>query len=131
MQDTPAVRAVLTWLDAVNRQDSAQLVAVSDPQIEIVGPRGAAYGHDVLCAWLSRAGVRLATQRMFARDTVVVVAHHGVWQSAATGGQPSEADVTSVFRVQQGQVVHYARYDSLYEALTKAGLSEADQIERG
>jgi len=129
MQHEHAVRIVQAWQDAVNHQDSDRLAELSDPHIEIVGPQGSAYGHHVLRDWLERAGLTLATQRIFARDDLVVVAQHGVWRSAATGGVPSEADVASVFQVNNGRVVSYARYDTLDEALTNAGLTEADEIE--
>lgn len=128
MQDKTSVRVVMAWQDAVNRQDSTRLTELSDPQIAIVGPRGSAYGHQVLREWLERAGVRLVTQRVFARDDVVVVAQHGVWRSAQTDGMPGEADVASVFRVRGQHVVEYARYDTLNEALIQAGLTEADEV---
>ena len=51
MQDVDAVQIVQQWQDAINLRDSAQVIALPDPQIEIVGPRGAAYGHDVLRVW--------------------------------------------------------------------------------
>ncbi len=129
MQPEHAVRIVQAWQDAVNHGDSDRLAELSDPHIEIIGPRGSGYGHHVLRDWLERAGLTLATQRIFARDDLVVVAQRGVWRSAATGGVPSEAAVASVFRVNNGRVVSYARYETLDEALTNAGLTEADELE--
>src|SRR5689334_18680914 len=131
MQDEHAVGIVQAWQDAVNRQDRDRLAELSDQNIEIIGPRGSAYGHQVLRDWLQRAGLTLETQRIFARDGVVVVAQHGVWQSVATGGVPSDTEVASIFRVNGGRVVQYARFDTVHEALTKAGLTEADEIQPG
>ncbi len=128
MQQTDGVSIVQAWQDAMNHQDRQRLAELSDPQIELIGPRGSAYGIEVLREWLERAGLTLTTWRTFARDDVVVVAQHGMWQSAATGGVPSEADVASVFRVKQGRVTQYARYDTLNEALQNVGLTEADEI---
>jgi hypothetical protein len=112
----------------VNNQDIDRLLALSDPNIEIVGPRGAAFGHIVLRDWMSRAGLTLTTQRVFARDDTVVVAQHGVWRSVETGEVVGEADVASEFRVDGQRVTYYARYDSLDEALATAGLEQADEL---
>ena len=72
---------VRRWLDAANRQDVDALLALSDPDIEVVGPRGSARGHQALREWLARAGLALETRRAFSRADVVVLAQHGVWRS--------------------------------------------------
>jgi hypothetical protein len=72
------VNVLAAWQDAANRQDVEQLLALSDPKIEIVGPRGVARGHQVLTEWLSRAGLTLETFRTFAKDGVVVMAQRGM-----------------------------------------------------
>ena len=128
MQREDVVAVVYAWLDAANRQDSDRLVMLSDPHIEIVGPRGSGYGAQLLRDWLGRAGLTLATQRTFARENVVVVAQHAVWRSVETGEVTSEADLASQFRVDGGLVVQFARYDTLQTALSEAGLSAADEI---
>jgi SnoaL-like domain len=125
------VTIVQTWQDAANRQDSQRLLELSDPNIEIVGPRGSAIGHRVLTEWLSRAGLTLETFRTFSKDEVVVMAQHGTWHSAETNNEESKVDVATVFRVLDGKVVYLARYDSLEEALLKANLSLEDEIKPG
>lgn len=128
MQDTRSVAIVQAWQDAANRQDIDRLVALSDPDIEIVGPRGSGQGHQLLRNWLNRAGLSLETLRVFERDNVVVVAQHGVWRSTDTGEVMGEADIASQFRVRGEQIIQYARYDSLDAALAGAGLTYADEI---
>lgn len=130
MQLPDAVTLVQAWLNAVNQQAGDQLVALSDANIEIIGPRGSAYGQAILRDWLGRAGLVLETQRLFTRHDVVVVAQHGVWRSVETGDVIGEADVASVFRVKDGHVMQYARYDTLQEAFAKSGLTEADEVKQ-
>ena len=127
MVATDAVAVVLAWQDAVNRQDADRLVALSAPDIEVAGPRGSGYGHQLLREWLARAGLRLTTERIFARDEVVVVAQEGVWLGAA----PAARHLASRFRVTGGRVAQFARYDDLAGALAAAGLGDADEVPVG
>lgn len=125
------VAVVQAWQEAANQQDSEQLIALSDPQIEIVGPRGSGFGSQLLRDWLRRAGLLLTTQRIFARADVVVLAQHGVWHDHETGTITGEADLASRFRVADGRVTQFARYDALATALGDAGLTEADEVIAG
>src|SRR5262249_61507326 len=77
---------VRRWLDAANRQDADALLALSDPDIEVVGPRGSARGHQALREWLARAGLAVETRRAFSPGGVGVLAQHGVWGCPASGG---------------------------------------------
>jgi limonene-1,2-epoxide hydrolase len=122
------VKIIEAWQNAANRHDIKRLLELSDPTIEIVGPRGTARGHQILQEWVSRAGLRLETFRTFAKDGIVVMAQHGTWLSEATKGEESKVDVATVFRVADGKVVYLARYDSLEEALLKAKLSLDDEV---
>lgn len=128
MQQEQAVAVVQAWHEAANCQDGERLVELSDPNIEIVGPRGSGFGAHLLREWLGRAGLTLETQRVFARDQVVVVAQHGVWRSVETGEVQGEADLASRFRVADGRVVQFARHDRLEQALDAAGLELADEL---
>jgi hypothetical protein len=120
---------VQAWQEAANSRDIDQLVELSDPNIEIIGPRGSGYGHQLLRDWLSRAGLSLETRRFFARENMIVAVQHGVWRSLETGEITSEAEVASCFRVEGQRVVQLARYDSLDLALEKVGLSYSDEIQ--
>jgi hypothetical protein len=119
---------VQAWQDAANSQDIARLIALSDPNIVVAGPRGSGRGHQLLRDWLSRAGLQLTTRRVFVRAHVVVVAQHGVWRSGATGAVTGEQDIAALFRVDGQRIVQFARYDTLDAALNKAGLTYADEI---
>jgi len=126
MQQQSAEVIAQAWQDAASNQDVDRLLNLSDLQIEVVGPRGSGYGHQLLRDWVGRAGLSLTTLRVFARDNAVVIAQHGVWRSGETGEITGEADVASHFRVDDGRVVRVARFESLDAALAEAGLSEAD-----
>lgn len=128
MEHQGPMGVVLAWQAAVNRQDAKRLVELSNPNIEIVGPRGSGYGHELLQEWLARAGLSLEAQRVFARGKVVVVAQHAVWRNVETGDIVGEADIASRFLVDGQQVAQFARYDSLDVALAEAGLNTSDEI---
>lgn len=128
MTEQHPMMLVAAWHDAVNSQDIDRLLVLSAATIEITGPRGSAYGHAVLRDWLGRAGLRLMPQRVFIRDSVVVVAQRATWRDADTGRLVGEADVASCFRVANNQIVQYARYDSLDDALATGGLIYSDEV---
>lgn len=128
MEPNAALAVVRAWQDAANAPDLDRLVALSDPEIEVVGPRGAGRGHQLLRDWLGRAGLTLTTRQAFARGNAVVLAQHGVWRSPETGAVVGEADLASRFRVDDGRVVQFARHDDLEAALRDAGLIPADEI---
>src|SRR3954465_4577561 len=117
-----------SWIDAANRQDVETLLALSDPDIESVGPRASARGHQVLRDWLARAGAALQTRRTFARGSTVVLAQRVVWRAPGSGEVVGEADVASAFLVDGERVARYARHDELAVALKEAGLDESDEV---
>ncbi|MHB8599353.1 MAG: nuclear transport factor 2 family protein [Ktedonobacteraceae bacterium] len=119
---------VQAWQDAANSQNIDRLIELSAPTIEIIGPRGSGYGHQLLRDWLGRAGLHLTTQRAFVRDNVVVVAQHGVWRSVETGVITGERDLASRFQVDDQYIVQFARHDNLADALSGAGLYDSDEI---
>jgi hypothetical protein len=127
MEQLSPVKIVMSWLAAANDHDIDRLVALSAPGIEIIGPRGGGRGHQLLREWMGRAGLYLDTKAIFARDTCVVVAQHGIWRSGETGAVTGEAHIASRFLVEQQQVVQYVRYDDLERALNDAGLTSLDE----
>ncbi len=122
---SPAVRTVHAWLAAVNAGDADAALALTSPDVTIIGPRGTARGHEVLRAWLAHAGATFATRATYSRGDVVVVAQHGVWRDE-TGAVKGEAEVATRFRVADGNVAELERYDELADALRAADLSRAD-----
>ena len=128
MQQESPLTVVRAWLDAANRQDGNRLVELSDPKIEVIGPRGSGYGHQLLRDWLGRAGLSLETQRLFVRGNVVVLAQHGIWRSVETGERTGQRDLACLFRVDGRRVTQFARYDSLDEAMHAAGFNAQDEV---
>jgi hypothetical protein len=128
VQGEEAVAVVAAWQEAANAGEIGRLLALSDPEIALVGPRGAMHGHEALRAWVARAGVQLATRRVFVRGDVVVAEQRGVWRSAETGEVVGEASVASCFRVVAGRVARVARYESLEVALGDGGLGLGDAV---
>ncbi len=117
---------VHAWLGALNAADAGALLALSAPDIALIGPRGTATGHDALRTWLQHAGATFETLATYARGDAVVVAQRGVWRGPQTGGVESAVEVATRFRVTAGQVVELQRYEDLDAALDAAGLARAD-----
>ncbi len=128
MKGVSSFAVVQVWQEAANKQDIEHLLAISADNIEIVGPRGSGYGHQLLRDWLGRAGLTLETLRVFGRGEVVVLAQRGVWRSIETGEVTGESDLASCFQVKNQHVVRFARYDELNAALEQAGLNFSDEI---
>jgi ketosteroid isomerase-like protein len=101
-------------------------LALTAPDVVIVGPRGAARGHEVLRAWMGHAGATFQTRETYAAGDAVVVTQHGVWRDPETGEMRGEADVATRFRVADGRVAEMERYDDVAAALQAAGLTETD-----
>jgi hypothetical protein len=119
---------VQAWQEAASKLDIERLVALSDSNIEIVGPRGSGYGHQLLRDWIARAGLSMTSIRAFVRGSNVVIEQQAVWRSVETGEKLSESLIASQFRVQDNHVDQFARYDNLETALKQAGLSLADEV---
>lgn len=126
MSPQSSVDTVLAWHVALNAADVDGLLALSDPEIELVGPQGSAFGLDVLREWQSKAGLSLKPHDIFATAGMVVVAQHAVWTQA--GAVVGQAEVASVFRVRGGAVTYLNRLDALNAALELAGLSSQDRV---
>jgi len=121
-----ALEAVESWHTAVNARDYDLLCALTSRDVELVGPRGSTRGHDELRAWLGRAAFTAEPLRWFcgARGDVVVE-QRGRWAGSDT---PDERIVASAFRVVEGRVVRYQRFDALRDALATCELSDDDEV---
>lgn len=129
METYEARETVQAWEEAVNTRNLPGVLHCSDPDVELIGPKGVAKGHGALADWLTQAGISLDTQRCFASGHAVVHAQLASWHDQQTGKVVSERPVSTYYRVQDGKVARVARYDRLQEALKQAGLSEADELE--
>lgn len=128
METAGSLAIVRAWIEAANAQDADRLVALSDSNIEVGGPRGSGFGHALLRDWLARAGLSLTTLRTFARGNSVVAEQRGVWRAPDSGEVVGEQTVASVFVVDGQRVVKFARYDTLQEALAAAGLDQSCEV---
>jgi hypothetical protein len=117
------------WHNALNSGQVDELDALAHPQVEIGGPRGSAFGAQVLREWVGRANVRLLPRRWFANGNDVVVEEVGEWRSSQTGGIASSQVVASIFSVNEdGLITRIFRYDALPAALEDGCLTMEDEI---
>ena len=121
------------WLAAVDAGDGARLVALTTPEVEIVGPRGSGRtDRAVLAEWLGRAGFSAASRRWFCGgDGRVVVEQDARWVDVVSGREQGRARIASEFLVDRAQrrVSRYVRHDGgTAAALAAAGLSEDDEV---
>jgi len=124
------LETVRAWHEAVNRGDADALVALSDDDIEVGGPRGTARGSAVLRDWLDRAGIQLEPQRWFASPSELVVEQVAIWRSP-DGTLTNPQNIASSFTVEDGRVKKTVRYGSLTAALAATGLTLLDEVPSG
>ncbi len=118
---------VRAWHEAVNQGDADALVALSDDDIEVGGPRGSARGHTILRGWLDRAGIQLEPRRWFASPAELVVEQVATWRGP-DGAVTDPEIIASSFTVEDGRLMRTVRYGSLEEALAATGLTLADEV---
>ena len=132
MADASAVKRgrfedVRAWHEAVNRGDPDALIALSEDEIEVGGPRGSARGHAILRDWLDRAGIQLEPRRWFASPAELVVEQAATWRGP-DGVVTDPEIIASSFTVADGRVMRTIRYGSLEEALEATGLTLLDEV---
>ena len=113
------------WLAAVNAGDGARVEALSQEQVEIVGPRGRGRApRAVLSEWLARSGFSSEPVRWFCGGAgLVVVEQQARWHDPATGAAQDSFRIGSLFEVSGGRVARYERFDAGVDAaLAAAGL---------
>ena len=128
--DAAPVDVVHAWLAASNAGDADQLIALTAPDVEIIGPRGAERGRDVLRAWMVRGAAQFRTERAFSAGERVVVEQLGIGRTP-DGQVRGQARVSSRFVVRAGRVALVQRYDNLDEALAQAEISPPELTQRG
>jgi hypothetical protein len=117
---------VESWQFAVNARDADQLCELSSSDVEFVGPRGSARGHDVLRQWVFRAGFTAEPLRWFCgAHGEVVVEQRGRW---VLPDVTTERIVAASFRIVAGRVVRYQRFDKLHDALAACALTDDDEV---
>jgi len=117
------------WLDAVNRADLPTLLALTDDDLELVGPRGRGRGKELLEQWLARAGFRAEPVRWFCgANEQVVVEQIAQWSAPDASGASPPKRVSSSFTVRDERVARFQRFDELALALRAAGMGVEDEV---
>ncbi|MDN7243116.1 nuclear transport factor 2 family protein [Planococcus sp. N028] len=111
------------WVDKVNAQDVEGVLEVSDPNIELIGPRGAGFGHDLLVQWMENTGVRLHTITRYAKGPHVVYEQEAVWEN-----QDGHVIVYTFMKIKDGKVVGLERFDNIDDAFSTSGLNEENKV---
>lgn len=119
---------VESWQAALDARDHEQLAALTSHDIELVGPRGTSRGAEALHVWLHRAGFSAESLRWFCGASGdVVVEQRARWTLPDTLLAAART-VASAFRVRNGRVVRYQRFETLDAALAAAALSDDDEV---
>jgi hypothetical protein len=83
--NTPELRVVEAWHEALNGGEVDRLVELSHPEVEVGGPHGTGRGAQLLREWVDRANIRLEPRRIFHHADTVVVEQRAQWRSTDTG----------------------------------------------
>jgi hypothetical protein len=122
------LQLIQAWHTALNTGDVDQLVALVDPNVEIVGPRGTVSGAQVVREWFGRANVRFTPKTYFGRGDTFVVEALGEWISPETSEVTGSQMASTVFIIHNSLITYIARYDALDTALQNANLAQSDVI---
>ncbi|WP_237150191.1 hypothetical protein [Planococcus kocurii] len=55
------------WTTKVNDKDVKAVLEISDLHVELVGPRAAVEGHDILRKWIEELDVHMETQHQYVK----------------------------------------------------------------
>lgn len=111
------------WTAKVNERDAAGVLALSDHNIELSGPRGTATGHSILADWLENSGIHLMTTAHFVKGGKIICEQQGTWENEA-----GSVTIYTFMEIKDGKVLRIERLDSLDDAFGTSGLSESDKI---
>lgn len=112
------------WTSKVNERDIKGVLEVSDPHIELVGPRGVAEGHDILERWIKDSGIKMETQGYYAKGNEVICVQKATWEN-----QNGHVTIYTFMEIRNGKVHRLGRYDTLDDAFGQCHLSEEDKVE--
>jgi hypothetical protein len=110
------------WLRAINAGDARAAAALSQEQIVVVGPRGRGpMPSAALGEWLARSGFSARPTRWFCGgDGRAVVELEARWKDS-----PETLTIGTLFRVTEGRVAEFERFDSgVSDALAAAAMRE-------
>jgi hypothetical protein len=117
------VSIVERWHNALNAQDFEMLCAVTAADVEVMSASGSRRGPAAFEEWL---GFTAEPFRWFCGPPgLVVVEQVGCWSFPPT---TMERVIASAFRVFNGRVVRYRRFDDLEPALAATSLTDDDEV---
>lgn len=117
------VSIVENWHEALNAPDHEQLAAIMSDDVEVISETGWTCGRAAHRQWI---GFTAEPLRWFCGPVgVVVVEQLGCWLLPPIA---TERVVASAFRVSNGRVVRYRRFDVLGDALAATSLSDDDEV---
>ncbi|MGD9894426.1 MAG: nuclear transport factor 2 family protein [Dehalococcoidia bacterium] len=122
----PDYSVIAAWHDALNTGDVDRLITLSSDDVEVVGPRGAGRGAQLLRDWVTRSGIRLELRRLFARDSTAVAEEVAEWRAPDTSEIVDRQHLATIFRIEDGRVSSIDRRPTLADALHVAGLDESN-----
>lgn len=123
MNVTETINIADGWVEKVNAKDIEGMLELSDHNIELMGPRGSAVGHDTLKQWAEESGIRLTTVARYAKGDKVVFEQEGTWED-----QNGQVTVFTFMEIKNGKVVRISRFDTLDDAFGDSGLKDEDKV---
>lgn len=112
------------WTRKVNERDIKGVLEVSDPHIELIGPRGSAEGHDILRQWVEESGIKMETLDYYAKGNEVICVQRATWEN-----QNGHVMIYTFMDIRNKKVHRLGRYDTLDDAFGQCQLSEEDKVE--
>jgi ketosteroid isomerase-like protein len=122
---------VQAFHDRLNAKDAAGVLALAAEDVRIGGPRGTGEGKQLLEEWVGHASITMEPQRWFHTEGTVIVEQIARWHAPDTGEETSSRRVSTAFSIRDRLIASIARYDTIGEAITSAGMDESDVVEVG
>jgi len=108
------------------------MIALADPDIEIVTPRGTVRGHQEIRDFMQRqrygAAMYSVLVRVLCRGDTVVTEERVELRYVDTGERAEAFTIASVYVVRDGRIARLAPQPDFRAAAREAGLTEADEV---
>jgi ketosteroid isomerase-like protein len=116
----------LSFIDAFNRRDIDDFVALLAQDVELRTPRGIQRGRRAAAAWaqkpLDHLDVTFEPERLLVTEDGVIVVGELVFHWKENGGLAERSEAAAVWRVEGGLIRSWEPFDSSAAALRAAGI---------